>query len=357
MEDLLVTNNSNIENGGYPMRQIISDQLAQDLFFINYASLGQAINIFGILTNILNILIFIRLGFKDTVNISLFGLTVSDLCSLVTLFFFNICQTPAFYNLELSFEPYDLSFITVGWAHVGFTRVTCCLTAFITLERCLCIALPLKVKTILDPRRTRLIVVATFPIAYASVFPIYCTASLTEQFSLHRNRTLIVMTYNDLRDVMESVSSVVNNIIPVSSFIIIVVCTTIIVVQLNLKSKWRRSAAAYPTGTANPTTSGKDKKVEKMVLFISVIFIVCYLPCEILFVWMLFDLELRYDGDQSNLFKVSVSILYFAETLNASANIFVYYSMSSRYKQELQKVLTLKRESKATIWKGGKLSC
>ncbi|XP_013089577.2 neuropeptide receptor 15-like [Biomphalaria glabrata] len=312
-------------------KQLIDDQLAQVFFFVNYVSLGQGVNVFGILSNLLSILVFVKLGFKETSNISLLGLTISDLCSLVTLFLFNLCQTPEFYNLELPFEPYDVAFLTVGWAHVGFARVTCCLTAFIILERCLCIVLPLKVKTILQPRRTALTVIIIFPISYASIFPIYCTASLVYSFSQFRNKTLLVMAYNDLRLEMESVSSVVNNIIPVSCFILIVVCTAITVYQLNKKSKWRAL-------TSNISES-RDRKLEKMVVLISAIFIVCYLPCEILFVWMLIDPELRFDGQQSNLFKVCVSILYLAETLNASTNIFVYYSLSSKYQKTVSALL------------------
>ncbi|XP_059177638.1 melatonin receptor type 1A-like [Physella acuta] len=315
-------------------RQVISDDLASVFFFVNYVSLGQAINVFGILTNMLSIYVFIKMGFRDTVNISLICLTMSDLFSLLTLFLFNLCQTPEFYNLNLPFEPYDVAFLTVGWGHVGFSRITCSLTAFISIERCFCIALPLKVKSILTPFRTWIIVLALFPISYLSILPIYLTASLTTQFSLYRNRSLLVMTYNNQRGYMESISSIVNNIIPVSSFIIIVVTTLIIVFELQRKATWRK------TSTGNKTVSNnKDKKVEKMVMFISIIFIICYLPCEILFLWMLIDPEIRFDGKESNLFKVSVSILYLAETVNASVNIFVYYFMSSKYKQVLKKMI------------------
>ncbi|XP_059177621.1 hydroxycarboxylic acid receptor 1-like [Physella acuta] len=316
--------------GGH-QTQVISDDLASVFFFVNYVSLGQAINIFGILTNMLSIYVFIKMGFRDTVNISLICLTVSDLFSLLTLFLFNLCQTPEFYNLNLPFEPYDVAFLTVGWGHVGFSRITCSLTAFISIERCFCIALPLKVKSILTPFRTWIIVLALFPISYLSVLPIYLTASLTIQFSAYRNRSLLVMTYNIQRGYMESISSIVNNIIPVSSFIIIVVTTLIIVFELQRKATWRK------TSTANKTLVS-DKKVEKIVMFISIIFIVCYLPSEILFLWMLIDPEIRFDGKDSNLFKVSVSILYLAETVNASVNIFVYYFMSSKYKQVLKKM-------------------
>lgn len=41
--------------------------------YVTIAGLCQLLNIFGIVTNIINIVCFVKQGFKDTVNISLLG--------------------------------------------------------------------------------------------------------------------------------------------------------------------------------------------------------------------------------------------------------------------------------------------
>lgn len=58
----------------------------------------------------------------------------------------NVCYNPAFDTLDLGTDPVEFQYLTGAWPHVAFTRVTSWITAFITLERCLCITMPLKVR-------------------------------------------------------------------------------------------------------------------------------------------------------------------------------------------------------------------
>ncbi|KAK0056412.1 allatostatin-A receptor, partial [Biomphalaria pfeifferi] len=71
-------------------------------------------------------------------------LAVSDVGMLGTLVWLNLCFNPLFHNLDLPFDSVEIQYLTAGWPHVVFTQITSWITAFITLERCLCIALPLK---------------------------------------------------------------------------------------------------------------------------------------------------------------------------------------------------------------------
>lgn len=73
------------------------------------------------------------------------GLAVSDIGCLLTLIWINICCTPAFITADLAFDSVELQYLTSGIPHTVFSRITGCITAFITLERCLCITAPLKV--------------------------------------------------------------------------------------------------------------------------------------------------------------------------------------------------------------------
>lgn len=54
--------------------------------------------------------------------------------------------TPAFSEADLPFEGLEVSYLVSAMPHFSFTRVSSCITALITLERCLSIAIPLKVK-------------------------------------------------------------------------------------------------------------------------------------------------------------------------------------------------------------------
>lgn len=93
--------------------------------------------------NILFRIAFINCFFR--MHVLLAGLSSSDLGCLITLIWTNICYNPAFNDLDLPFSPIDFQYLTGTRLHIVFTRVTGCITAFITLERCLCVAMPLKV--------------------------------------------------------------------------------------------------------------------------------------------------------------------------------------------------------------------
>ncbi|CAG5114702.1 unnamed protein product, partial [Candidula unifasciata] len=122
----------------------VSDEFRVIFQWICFTVVCQSIDIFGTVTNIINSVCFIKQGFKDPINVTLIGLSISDLGCLVTLIWLNICFTPSFQQADLPFDPTGILYLTAGWPHVIFTRVTSWITAFITLERCLCIALPLK---------------------------------------------------------------------------------------------------------------------------------------------------------------------------------------------------------------------
>ncbi|CAG5125465.1 unnamed protein product, partial [Candidula unifasciata] len=71
-------------------------------------------------------------------------LAISDLGCLLPSVWTNLCYTPAFADLELSFEPSEIQYMTSGATHLALTQVSSWITAAITLERCLCVAMPLK---------------------------------------------------------------------------------------------------------------------------------------------------------------------------------------------------------------------
>lgn len=73
------------------------------------------------------------------------ALSVSDLCCLVTLSLMNIGFTPDVVEADLPFDPKEVVYLVAATPHFTFSRVTSWITAFITMERCLCVLVPLKV--------------------------------------------------------------------------------------------------------------------------------------------------------------------------------------------------------------------
>ncbi|GFR66945.1 chemosensory receptor B [Elysia marginata] len=129
---------------------------------VNFVILSSLIGLFGICSNIINIIIFFKHRFHESMNVSLLGLSISDLCGVLALEWFNMCTNPLVLDTGLPIHPMGFQYATGGWPHVTFTRVTCIITVFIAIERCLCITAPLKVKRILTPKRALLVVLGIY---------------------------------------------------------------------------------------------------------------------------------------------------------------------------------------------------
>lgn len=254
---------------------VISNELRKLFEVTNFVILSGVVSFLGTLANIINIIIFTKQRFADPVNISLFGLAVSDLGALVTLVWMSICFNPLFSSSGIGFDSVRVQYLTAGWPHVCCARITSWITAFITFERCVCIALPLKVKTIITPKRTMCVVTGIFIVMIASVCPVYYAITLGPIYDTSVNRTVISLVYRRNGHYIESVSFSINLFAQLSSFVFVIVCTIILVRNLHRKCRWRRKS------TSTDVITQRDKKVMKMIILLSIIFIVCFLPSAV----------------------------------------------------------------------------
>lgn len=141
---------------------------------INFVCLSTVISIFGIVANIINITIFFKQGFTTTVNISFFGIAISDLCCLITLLWVIIWLNPFMSNSEVPVAALEFQYLTGACPHAVCGRITSYITVYVTAERCLCVLLPLKVKQIVTPARTTVVVCLIFIINFLTNSPGIC---------------------------------------------------------------------------------------------------------------------------------------------------------------------------------------
>ncbi|XP_005091055.1 uncharacterized protein LOC101862551 [Aplysia californica] len=312
--------------------KILNDEMAHICYIVIKSFLYDLFAGFGIVTNIFNLYIFTKLGFKDTVNVTLFGLTLSDLGSLLILFWMGICHNPLFTYSDVHFDTLSVTYLSGGWPKLYFTRVTSWITAFVALERCLCIALPLKVKTLLTPRRACYSVIAIFLVIGSTMPPVYMTTGLDWKWYPKRNKTLLGLVFTEGKQGVYNVVVAINLFFTVGSFFFVIACTLILVINLKLKTKWRESVAG-PPGKQAAASSSRDKRVSTMVVFLSILFVVCLFPGTVLFLVMIFEPDFNKGEAYHNLFTTVWGVCHLFEAANSSLNIFVYVKMSSKYKQ------------------------
>ncbi|KAK3779333.1 hypothetical protein RRG08_028890 [Elysia crispata] len=123
----------------------------------------------------------------------------------------------------------------------------------------------------------------------------------------------------------------------VAQLVLVIICTVILVRKLAQSSRWSAQTASQFDFTAKTGGQGvmsqKDKRLVKMITFLSTIFIACFLPSAVNLILMICSVEFSAVGRYKNLFLVGWSFLNCLEATNASVNIFVYYKMSSHYRK------------------------
>lgn len=323
---------------------IIDDTLYLFIMFINLGVICQAVSIFGIASNIINIIVFTKQGFSDTMNISLLGLAISDLCSLLTMMWSNLCFLPAFRDSDIPWVTYEVNLVTGLWPHVMFAKVTGWITAFISLERCVCVLLPLKVREIFTPK-THLISMVTFfvvTLVCGSSFG-FTTTKLSWKFYPEKNKTLLGILYStDTYEnyVLDIISFIINGMfMPVASMLCVTIFTFILVVKLKQAAAWRSlnssSLIKMDKKMLNKDINfnTKEQKATKMVVLISTVFIICLVPAIPVFIGGCVEPKLTHRGLYKNLVLTLMSVTFTAECINSSINIFAYISVSTKYRR------------------------
>ncbi|CAL1535393.1 unnamed protein product, partial [Lymnaea stagnalis] len=291
----------------------------------------------GFVGNVLNFLVFQRLGFHDTVNISMTALTLADLGSLVLVLWKNICYFPPFFKSDLPFVPWDIESVMGGWPRICLIRIAAMITAYVTLERCLCITLPLKVKAVLTPKRVTCILLSIVLIMVISVAPLLLETRFVFKFYSFSNKTLLAVSYTDKWEQTENTMLAFSTLYNLISFISIAIFTAILVRQLNINTKWPQAPACV--GKLQTKSSKKERKASKMVTLISTLFIVCFFPGTVSLVCSMTSAEFRPGGTYFYVTTDTILASQILETINASSNMFIYVRMSSKFRKEFIRLL------------------
>ncbi|CAL1533467.1 unnamed protein product, partial [Lymnaea stagnalis] len=224
-------------------------------------------------------------------------------------------------------------YLTTGWPNTVFARVTGWITAYINVERCLCVAMPLKIRRILTHGRCVAIIVAIYVGVIAGVCPIYFTTGLQWRFDSAKNRSIIGLNFIGAnREEIKRVALGITNVFsPFTSFGLVIVCTMVLVVKLNSKSKWRQSVTRE-VGHVKSAAVAKDAKIVKLVVVLSTIYIASSLPSVLHFVWMIVDPEYTVVGRQNNVHLSVAGVTFVCQATYSSVTLFVYLYMSTSFR-------------------------
>lgn len=204
--------------------------------------------------------------------------------------------------------------------------------------------LVLQVKNWITQRRVCCVNICIFALFLPSMAPMFIVNKLGLKFFHARNKTLLGIVHTASSEQVEQISYAVNNVfVPFSAFMVISICTILLVVKLHMATKWRSMTSS---SIQSESATMRNQKVAKMVVMIAVLYIVCFIPLCLMFVVMSVDPRLAIDGPYKHILVTVGGGCVVLELVNSSSNIFIYYRMSSKYRTILRALFGLKNDTK-----------
>ncbi|GFS08123.1 chemosensory receptor A [Elysia marginata] len=320
---------ANITNHEPPTFPLIGYQVQKLIEYVNALGLVTLTALFGVFTNIANISVYLKMGLRETTNINFFALSVFDLLVCMVSVVAQITNNGPVSQMTM---PSGARFTEVAIAAIYITYpclgCSAWVTAILSVERYLCIATPLKVKDIITPQRTRALILTM--VAYQSVFLILFFTNpgppydaVDPKRALYFNCSFSAPTF--------------------ICFFIVVVSTILLVVKLRQNLEWRNESTNQSSKNLG---SSKEQKATRSVLAICTIFIACFaLNLALFFASLVYPRFTHMDPYLGSLFRVLYSFSTLLQLLSATVNIFVYYKMSTKYREIFTALFCRHRET------------
>ncbi|KAK6985655.1 hypothetical protein BgiMline_015248 [Biomphalaria glabrata] len=314
-------------------RNDLSREQFQQFTLVNIVYLNTIVSLVGVAGNIVNLVVFVRQGFGDNINRSLFALAVADIGFLLIGLITSLCRNPEFANADISLNAEEFHDVIVPFVRGALSRIISSVTAFITFERCFCVLLPLKVKIILTAHVTDVALCLIFLSMGFTVVPFYLVESLGWKFDVLKNKTVlgrVHLPYTGPADI--NVTIFIHTCVQIISYSVIVIFTFLLLVKLKQQSEWRKKT----TENLPKFSLGTNRKLNKTLALVStmaVTYLVCYSPMIAYQIVYFFEPGFSMFGDLVNYFLVGISFSVLFESFNSSLSFFLYFSISAKYRK------------------------
>ncbi|XP_059178758.1 uncharacterized protein LOC131957925 [Physella acuta] len=195
--------------------------------------------------------------------------------------------------------------------------------------------MPVRVKDILTNRRVTVCMVCIFVVVIAWSSPVFYTSQVVWRFDFASNRTYLGVNFTSNRRIIDSLTfSLVSVVSVFGSLLTVIATTTAMVIRLTKNTKRRKSSST----SGNNQFSRKEMKMIKMVKILSLVYVVCSAPEVAWMIWPMVDKTIIVTGLNQNLVNVTNGCTFLLQAINSSIGLFVYYFLSSKYKQTFREV-------------------
>ncbi|KAK0062315.1 G-protein coupled receptor C02B8.5 [Biomphalaria pfeifferi] len=286
----------------------------------------------GVVGNLINIVVFLKMRLVDSITLCFFFLSCSDLLSL--LFLFALRFTTDFMPEDVRMDGLTIAYVIVFY-YLMLYDVSQMLTSYIALQKCCCVALPFTFKSTFTRLRSSLVAACVAVSAIVMYLPIF-TAQGIQVISDNATTRLTLWTTSSRSDVILAINFW-GLLLPSVCQILVVASLIILASSLRSSSHFHKSISQKGDDKVAPerraTKGGKETQAVYVTSFVALIYVLCNTPRLMISYASLIEPEF-------NLFQLYTEI-YIAlnifrntiEAINTSLNIFVFLKFNRKYRR------------------------
>lgn len=299
-------------------------------------------SVLGVVTNILNIVVFSKQGFKDGVNISLASISAWDLIKCLGSVAHRLYGPVLLAQPALGTSWRNTTFPIMTYLPLFSGYVAYALATYVGVERCLSVVLPLKVRSLFTPKFTlimdALISFVSFGL-YSVMFFIY---DVTYSYCSVYNTTIAIYVYSSFYYINGKHIMIYYKIIglcfPVLCFSALCVSSAITINNLkrHTASLYRIQDSSFHASDSVRSTRGislRERRVARMLVVVIIIYMVNIFPRIPVYIAALIQPEFYILKLYNNLFMTIIYVIYILDFCNASSSFFIFLKMSTNFRR------------------------
>ncbi|XP_059163045.1 uncharacterized protein LOC131946356 [Physella acuta] len=294
---------------------------------------------FGVASNMVNLTVFLRLGLKERVNLTLFCLSVCDAATCLCTAVVAANYVLVFRNFREGIDPSTLV-LFFSWFRCLFADVATSLTVFISIERCFCITSPFVFNAKFSVTKTRTALVLIILFIVINYIPLYGSFKLEQTIDISSNTTITTFAVTEFYLKITMYNDYVLGIfLAIICLIAVFVCAVLMQIGLRKSSEFRNNAvndfkisASEVSGKSRKNGySRQDRKIVRMVLTLACLYMTTALPQIAISLAKVMFPEL-YSSALINIYYTVMGVGHIFLIANGSLTIFIYYAYNSSYR-------------------------
>ena len=300
-------------------------------------------------TNILSMIVFIKQGLKERINLCMFFQSLADLLFMTTNFLIYFDRIHLAVSGVSGRQGPVLRFILDNYlsGFYGFSFASGFMTMVIACERCFCVLSPLRSRRIFKTKSTLIIILVAFFVLVGGFFVIGTRWSITCVFNPRTNSSSLELYPSQFyllhKKLIDTLNVYVYGILLQGTFVLVLIISTVItVVKLHKMTSWREQSSSVAGASV------RDVALTRMLIGCSILFIACSTPSVLLRFLIMFVPDMSMRGRYYNTFIFSTGVMRLFSYVNSSVNFFIYYAIGSKFKATLHALCGRSGKAKAS---------